>query len=83
MLDLGRSPEEAIAQPRIHHQWYPNELMIEKTLPRRLRSALVKRGHKLKELPAAGVSQIVARNAGGKGFIGAADPRSGGNAAGW
>jgi gamma-glutamyltranspeptidase/glutathione hydrolase len=83
MLDLGRSPKEAMAQSRIHHQWYPNELMIEKTLPRKVRAALVKRGHKLKELPGAGVSQLVARSSDGKGFIGAADPRAGGKAAGW
>ena len=83
LLDLGMAPEEAVAQPRIHHQWYPNELMVEKTLPRVQRAGLAKRGHKLRQMPPMGVSQIVARSADGKGFVGAADPRAGGNAAGW
>src|SRR5205085_666638 len=29
MLDLGLSPAEALAKPRIHHQWSPDELMVE------------------------------------------------------
>ena len=83
VLDCGMSPEEAVARPRIHHQWFPNELMVEKTLPRVLRDGLARRGHKLKQMPPMSVSQIVARSPDGKGFVGAADPRAGGNAAGW
>ena len=83
LLDLGMTPEVAAAQPRIHHQWLPNELMVEKTLPRAQRVGLAKRGHNLRRIPPMGVSQIVARSTDGKGFVGAADPRAGGNAAGW
>ncbi len=83
MLDLGQSPAEAIAAPRIHHQWSPRELMVEKSLPESLKTALEQRGHKLQELNALSVSQIVARTPDGQGFIGAADPRAVGNAAGW
>jgi gamma-glutamyltranspeptidase / glutathione hydrolase len=83
LLDLGMTPQEALAQPRLHHQWFPNELMVEKTLPRVLRAGLARRGHKLKRMPPMGVSQIVARSPDGLGFVGAADPRAGGNAAGW
>lgn len=83
MLDLGLSPTEAIAVPRIHHQWSPAELMVEQALPENLKTALEQRGHKLQELNALSVSHIVARTPDGKGFIGAADPRAGGNAAGW
>jgi gamma-glutamyltranspeptidase/glutathione hydrolase len=83
MLDLGLGPAEALAQPRIHHQWMPDELMIENSLPRPIVDALQMRGHKLKLLSAMGVSQIVARNANGNGFVGAADPRASGAAVGW
>ena len=83
LLDFGMSPEEAVARPRIHHQWFPNELMVEKTLRGNLQAGLTRRGHKLKQMPSMGVSQIVARSPDGKGFVGAADPRAGGNAAGW
>jgi gamma-glutamyltranspeptidase/glutathione hydrolase len=83
MLDLGMSPTEAIAAPRIHHQWSPDELMAEKALPEDVKTALTERGHKVRELNSLSVSHIVARSADGKSFIGAADPRAGGVAEGW
>jgi gamma-glutamyltranspeptidase/glutathione hydrolase len=83
MLDLGLSPREAAAAPRIHHQWFPDELMVERALPRPLQEALANCGHKVKVLTSMAVSQIVARSPDGKSFIGAADPRAGGKAAGW
>jgi gamma-glutamyltranspeptidase/glutathione hydrolase len=83
LLDLGLTPSQALAQPRIHHQWYPDALMIEESFPKDLQAALAARGHTLKVLPTAGVSQIVARGPKGGGFVGAADPRAGGSAAGW
>ena len=83
MLDLGMSPDQALAQPRIHHQWSPNELMVEKGLPRKWQAGLARCGHKIKRLTSMGVSQIVARDPDGRGFVGAADPRAGGNAKGW
>jgi gamma-glutamyltranspeptidase/glutathione hydrolase len=84
MLDLGMTPAEALAAPRIHHQWSPDELMVEKRLPEALQTALAQRGHPVKELNALSVSQIVAHSKDGKNFIGAADPRAGsGLAKGW
>jgi gamma-glutamyltranspeptidase/glutathione hydrolase len=83
ILDLGRPLDVALAQPRIHHQWVPDEVRIEKTLPADVRAALTQRGHKLTEEPNYGVSHIVGRSGDGNGFVGAADPRAGGRAAGW
>jgi gamma-glutamyltranspeptidase/glutathione hydrolase len=83
MLDLGMTPTQAVSAPRIHHQWSPDELVVEGTLPRELQDALEAHGHKLKHLSSMGVSQIVARAPDGRGFLGAADPRAGGQASGW
>ncbi|MEJ0091092.1 MAG: gamma-glutamyltransferase [Limisphaerales bacterium] len=83
MLDLGMTPQQAVAAPRIHQQWSPDKLYVESKLPAALKQALAQRGHKIEELPAVAVSQIVARSPDGKNFIGAADPRAGGTAAGW
>jgi gamma-glutamyltranspeptidase/glutathione hydrolase len=83
MLDLGLTPKEAISQPRIHHQWSPDELIVETSLPHPLQSALEQRGHKITPSHDMGVSQIVARSRDGKSFVGAADPRAGGVAEGW
>ena len=83
MLDLGKTPAEAMAMPRIHHQWSPDELMVEKSLPAEIKTALEQRGHVVKELNALSVAHTVARSADGKSFVGAADPRAGGKAEGW
>lgn len=83
MIDLGETPQQAVAAPRIHQQWSPDELFVEKQLPDDLKKGLAQRGHKITEMPASSVSQIVARSPDGKGFIGAADPRSNGTVDGW
>jgi len=83
LLDLNMSPQQAISQPRIHQQWFPDELMVEKNLAPDIRNSLAGRGHKIKEASSMGVSQIVARAPNGKEFLGAADPRANGSAAGW
>lgn len=83
MLDLGKTPAEAMAMPRIHQQWSPDELMVEKSLPIDIKTALEQRGHVVKELNALSVAHTVARSADGKSFVGAADPRAGGKAEGW
>lgn len=83
LLDLNLTPKQALAAPRIHHQWSPDELMIESHLSRKLQRALEARGHKLSLLPAMATSQIVARSRDGTGFVGAADPRAAGTAKGW
>jgi gamma-glutamyltranspeptidase/glutathione hydrolase len=83
MLDLGMPPQVAIAQPRIHHQWSPDELEVERAMPEPLQAALKERGHKLVVKAAIGVTQIVGRTPDGKQFIGTADPRAGGEAKGW
>ncbi len=83
MLDLGMSPQQALKQPRIHHQWFPNRLIVEPSLAQDLQDQLRQRGHVLEFDSAMGVSQIVARGREDEGFVGAADPRAGGSAAGW
>jgi gamma-glutamyltranspeptidase/glutathione hydrolase len=83
MLDLGLGPGAALAQPRIHHQWAPDELQVEQGMPLPLAEALSARGHKVTVPVGTGVSQIVSRSRDGKSFVGAADPRAEGTAAGW
>lgn len=83
-VDFGRDPAEALAQPRFHQQWSPDELRIEKKFPAELRRELERRGHKLKELESFGACQMVGRTPDGKAFTGAHDPRvTDGKAAGF
>lgn len=83
-VDFGRDPADALAQPRFHQQWSPDELRIEKKFPADLRRELERRGHKLKELDSIGACQAVGLARDGKTFLGAHDPRvTDGKAAGW
>ncbi len=82
VIDLGLPLDEALAQPRIHQQWVPDQLRIEKALPAATRAALQKAGHELTEDTTFGASQAVGRGPGGKGFVGASDPRTSGKAGG-
>ncbi len=83
ILDLGMAPGEAVAAPRIHHQWSPDEVVVEAGMSAELQNALRARGHKVKAEKYLSTSQIIGRTPDGKGFVGAADPRVGGLALGW
>jgi gamma-glutamyltranspeptidase / glutathione hydrolase len=83
MIDLGETPVQAVAAPRIHEQWSPDKLYVEPKFPADLRKGLEQRGQQTEVLPQQAISQIVARSPDGKSFTGAADPRSNGTAEGW
>lgn len=82
VVDDHMNPSEALAAPRVHHQWYPEELMLEPLLlSPEVRAALEKRGHVLEESGLMGNAMAIWRRADGV-FEGAADPRGEGTAAG-
>jgi gamma-glutamyltranspeptidase/glutathione hydrolase len=85
ILDLKMSVEDAIAAPRVHHQWSPNELKIETKIGDDVMEALEQRGHTLQKLTkiGLGVSQGVMWDDAAKSFRGAHDPRAFGKADGW
>jgi gamma-glutamyltranspeptidase/glutathione hydrolase len=83
VLDFGMPLDKALAAPRIHDQWSPDEIRVEKSLSTIVIDGLEERGHKIKLVKSLGVSQAVMRAADGKTFVGAADPRVGGTARGW
>jgi gamma-glutamyltranspeptidase / glutathione hydrolase len=81
VVDFGMGIESALAQPRFHHQWRPDELRIEARVPEEVRRNLEKLGHKLRVVDSMGAAQAVSVE-GGK-LAGAADPRSEGKVAGY
>ncbi|MEX2176468.1 MAG: gamma-glutamyltransferase [Pirellulaceae bacterium] len=81
-IDLELPLHEAIGQPRIHHQWSPDEVRIESRLDERPKAALKARGHKLHEVKSMGVSQAIFFDPTTKTFLGVHDPRVPGKAAG-
>ncbi len=82
-IDFGMPLEESLAQPRFHHQWQPDELRIEKTVPEGARAELARRGHKVKVVETLGAAQAVALGGDSRTLTGAPDPRGEGRAAGF
>ncbi|WP_197528481.1 gamma-glutamyltransferase [Aeoliella mucimassa] len=80
-VDFQYPAEEILSEPRYHHQWRPNQLGVEDSMPRELVEELANRGHEIRTLPSGGVSQAIIKN--GRGQLTAvADPRVPGKAAG-
>jgi gamma-glutamyltranspeptidase/glutathione hydrolase len=78
-IDLQMPLADCVANARWHHQWRPNQLFVEPTLPEAIRQRLVQLGHSVAPLSAAGVMQAIGRSADGQ-FIGVHDPRVPGQA---
>ena len=76
-LDAGASALEAAAEPRVHHQYLPDEVSIEKdALPPELRAGLEARGHVIKEEPRTwGNMQVVTWDLTDGDVEAGADPR--------
>jgi gamma-glutamyltranspeptidase/glutathione hydrolase len=82
IVDFGKTPDAAVAAPRIHHQWSPNKIRYEEGIGPEIASALTARGHEMEAYSgsAAGVCQAVYVKDGH--LYGASDPRKGGRPAG-
>jgi gamma-glutamyltranspeptidase/glutathione hydrolase len=80
-FDFERPLPEAVAAPRFHHQWRPNEVMYETGLDASIVEKLRERGHNVKEIGSSGRTQAIAVNSDRK-LIGVSDPRGNGKAAG-
>lgn len=72
-LDLGLPLQESLGAPRIHHQWNPDLLFVEPTMPADVQKSLEQRGHHI-QLRSGGSSQAIAIGADGK-FVTQSEPR--------
>jgi gamma-glutamyltranspeptidase / glutathione hydrolase len=81
-VDHGMPLERAVRAARVHHQWRPDEIQWEAlALPKDVRAALARKGHKFRARP-RGIAQVFAAEVLPDGTrIGVADHRSGGAAA--
>lgn len=80
-LDFDLDAAAAVAAPRFHDQWTPAILALEPPFPEQTQLVLARYGYVVKEMSSMGAVQVVKRS--GAEFEGAADPRKGGQAAGW
>ncbi|MEP6653058.1 MAG: gamma-glutamyltransferase family protein [Myxococcales bacterium] len=75
VVDWNMDAQAAIAAVRVHHQWFPEVLMVEPELARDVVDGLAKRGHKVREIPHIGVSNLIVRDKDDL-WEAAAEPRS-------
>jgi gamma-glutamyltranspeptidase / glutathione hydrolase len=74
VLDRKLPIAEAVAQPRLHQQWWPDEVLVEPGFSPDLIRALEARGHRVVQtLPPTSANSILVTSS---GFVGAADNRS-------
>jgi gamma-glutamyltranspeptidase/glutathione hydrolase len=73
VLDYRMPVAKAVEAPRVHHQWLPDQLNLEREIPIETKRSLERRGHAVRERGALGVVQAI--TAGQDGIKGAADPR--------
>jgi gamma-glutamyltranspeptidase/glutathione hydrolase len=81
VVDHGMDLGAAVAAPRVHHQWLPDEAGMEPGIPAEARRALEERGQIVVDgRSGRSVNSILAT---GEGWVGAIDPRSEGKVAGY
>jgi len=82
-MRLGMEPQAAINAPRFHHQWLPDRVLIERSFPESLESALNARGHATHRVGHIGIVNAIAIDPATGDRLGAADPRHDGAAVGY
>ncbi|HSJ96519.1 MAG TPA: gamma-glutamyltransferase, partial [Myxococcota bacterium] len=84
VFDHGMDVSEAVAAPRYHHQWVPDELSVERAIPADVLDGLRRRGHRVvvSERNWSSAQAIVIDPKTGW-RLGGSDPRSDGLAKGW
>ncbi len=59
LIDFQMPVKDAVAAPRIHHQWMPDNLIAEADIPAEAKRSLERRGHNVRERGVAGVVQAI------------------------
>ena len=73
-IDFQEGIADAVAAPRVHHQWQPDVVLIERGLPEATIQGLQARGDTIRVGPVSGSAHSIAVTP--KGLVGAADARS-------
>lgn len=82
IIDFKLSPDQAINAPKFHHQWLPDELLMEKGFPEEVKKTLQTMGYTIKMVGGIGRTELILRKQGG-GYALVADHRGDDDASGF
>ena len=82
-MRLGMDAQAAIDAPRFHHQWLPDQVLMEQDFPDSLEKALQARGFATRRRGHIGLVNAIGIDAKTGERLGAADPRDNGSAVGY
>jgi gamma-glutamyltranspeptidase/glutathione hydrolase len=82
-MRLGMDAQAAINAPRFHHQWLPDQVLMEKDFPESMEKALQSRGFATKRRGHIGLVNAIGIDTQNGDRMGAADPRDDGSAVGY
>ena len=74
VIDFKKGIADAVAAPRVHHQWLPDYVLVEPSVPGATIRALEARGHAVRIGPVSGSAHSIGVTP--DGLTGAADARS-------
>ena len=74
VVDYKMDIAAAVAAPRVHHQWMPDEVRVERGFPAEVLDGLRAKGHQVKEPLGQTSANSIAVTP--NGLLGAADPRT-------
>jgi gamma-glutamyltranspeptidase/glutathione hydrolase len=83
VVDYGMNIQEAVNAPRYHHQWMPDQLVMEQAFSASDVAALEKMGHQIKRRKQWGDAECIAIHPVTGERMGASDPRNNGKAIGF
>ena len=82
IIDFNMSTEDAINQPKFHHQWLPDQIDVERSFPMATRQALEKMGYRIVQRSSIGRTEAIRVLPDGS-FEAVADGRGEDGAEGW
>ena len=81
MIDYGLTLDQAIASPRVHHQWKPDQIWAEDRLDDSVEEGLKGKGHAIRTRGGMGHANCIEVDPKTKGFVAVADVERDGGAA--
>jgi gamma-glutamyltranspeptidase / glutathione hydrolase len=66
ILDFDMTASDAVNKPKFHHQWLPDEILVEKDFPENVREKLQQMGYKITQTNQIGRTELILISADGK-----------------